>query len=115
MELYVNKKPRFKNRGLSCGPIRANGSNQVDLSFTTGISVKCCLFEMGQFILYVLTLKFFSSKLEEYLVQIYKVEKKIQCSKQSLTKNIFLIHQKFAKKSFPNPIIKLQSVDIQSF
>ena len=32
MGLLENKKPRFKNRGLSCGPIRANGSNQVDLS-----------------------------------------------------------------------------------
>lgn len=35
MGLLENKKPRFKNRGLSCGPIRANGSNQVDLSLIT--------------------------------------------------------------------------------
>lgn len=39
MELLENKKPRFRNRGLSCGPIRANGSNQVDLSLITEISI----------------------------------------------------------------------------
>lgn len=40
-ELLENKKPRFKNRGLSCGPIRANGSNQVDLSLITEKSITC--------------------------------------------------------------------------
>jgi hypothetical protein len=40
MELLENKKPRLKNRGLSCGPIRANGSNQVDLSLLTETTVK---------------------------------------------------------------------------
>jgi hypothetical protein len=44
MELLENKKPRFKNRGLSCGPIGANGSNQVDLSLLTEISIKYFLF-----------------------------------------------------------------------
>lgn len=38
MVLSENKKPRFKNRGLCCGPIRANGSNQVDLSSSAGQS-----------------------------------------------------------------------------
>jgi hypothetical protein len=34
MVLFENKKPRFKNRGLCCGPISASGANQVDLSLT---------------------------------------------------------------------------------
>jgi hypothetical protein len=29
--LSENKKPRFKNRGFCCGPIKTNGSNLVDL------------------------------------------------------------------------------------
>ena len=34
-ELLEIKKPRFKNRGLSCGPIKASGLNRVDLSLIT--------------------------------------------------------------------------------
>jgi hypothetical protein len=31
--LLEHKKPRFKNRGFCCGPIKANGFNRVDLYF----------------------------------------------------------------------------------
>jgi hypothetical protein len=41
MALLENKKPRFKNRGLCCGPIKANGFNQVDLSYLTNKIASC--------------------------------------------------------------------------
>jgi len=37
LALSGNKKPRFRNRGLCCGPIRASGPNQVDLSLVTNV------------------------------------------------------------------------------
>lgn len=41
MVLSENKKPRLKNRGLCCGPIRTSGSNRVVLSLLTMSPVNC--------------------------------------------------------------------------
>jgi hypothetical protein len=75
LALSENKKPRLRNRGLSCGPIRANGSNQVDLSLLTDIPVKCYVFAKRNTFLHASSLKV---DFPNCIISIVKVSAKVE-------------------------------------